>query len=372
MPRIGLVGFGYWGPNLARNLSEIHGVILAGIADTHPARREAAAKKYPGVQLVADAGGRIGLAGLDAVVVATPVSTHFEVALAALKAGKDVLVEKPLAAGQVEAKTLVDVAEREGRILMVNHTYVYSGAVRKIAELIEAGELGEIYYYDSIRINLGLFQSDVSVVWDLAAHDVSLIQFLLHRRFLTVQATGACHFGTPLENVAHVTLGLEGGIQAHINVSWIAPMKTRQTIIVGDRKMLLYDDLEPDEKIQVYDQGGPVAPARGRAGGARGGERARGRPALAAGRRQAGDGMTWQRIAPDVELGPDVALGDFVNLYGCRIGEKTRVGPFVEIQKNAVIGRRCKISSHSFICEGVTIEDEVFVGHGGIFTNDRS
>jgi len=262
MPRIGLVGFGYWGPNLARNLSEIHGVILAGIADTHPARREAAAKKYPGVQLVADASDLIGLSDLDAVVVATPVSTHFEVALAALKAGKDVLVEKPLAAGQVEAKTLVDVAEREGRILMVNHTYVYSGAVRKIAELIEAGELGEIYYYDSIRINLGLFQSDVSVVWDLAAHDVSLIQFLLHRRFLTVQATGACHFGTPLENVAHITLGLEGGIQAHINVSWIAPMKTRQTIIVGDRKMLLYDDLEPDEKIKVYDQGVVFKPDR--------------------------------------------------------------------------------------------------------------
>ncbi len=253
--RVGLVGFGYWGPNLARNLSEIHGVTLAGIADPRPERKAAAIARYPGVRFVEDGADLIATSDLDAVIIATPVSSHFELALTAIKAGKDVLVEKPLAASRAEAETLVEAANREGRVLMVDHTYVYSGAVRKIADLINAGELGNVCYYDSIRINLGLFQNDVSVIWDLASHDVSLIQFLLSRKFQTVQATGARHFGATLETVAHITLGLEGGVQAHINVSWIAPVKIRQTIIVGDRKMLLYDDLEPDEKIKVYDRG---------------------------------------------------------------------------------------------------------------------
>ena len=150
---------------------------------------------------------------------------------------------------------LVEVAQREARVLMVDHTYVYAGAVRKIAELIDRGDLGEIRYYDSLRINLCLFQTDVSVIWDLAIHDVALLQFLLRRRFLSLQATGGCHLGEGVESVAHLTLGLDGEAQAHVNVSWISPVKLRQTIIVGDRKMLLYDDLEPDEKIKIYDRG---------------------------------------------------------------------------------------------------------------------
>ncbi|HET7343854.1 MAG TPA: Gfo/Idh/MocA family oxidoreductase [Methylomirabilota bacterium] len=252
---IGLIGYGYWGPNLARNLGETRDVTLAAVADRRPDRRETVAARHPGVRLFEDPAELIALSDLDAVVVATPVATHYELGLAALKAGKDVLIEKPLASTAAEAEMLADVAQRERRVLMVDHTYVYAGAVRKIAELVNGGELGEIRYYDSLRINLGLFQNDVSVIWDLAIHDVALLQFLLGRPFLTVQATGGCHLGQGLESVAHVTLGLDGGAQAHVNVSWISPVKLRQTIIVGDRKMLLYDDLEPDEKIKVYDRG---------------------------------------------------------------------------------------------------------------------
>ena len=253
--RVGLIGFGYWGPNLARNLGEIRGLTLSAVADKRADRREAVADRYPGVQLFEDPAELVSRPDVDAVIVATPVATHYELGLAALKAGKDLLIEKPLAATGAEAEMLVEVAQRERRVLMVDHTYVYAGAVRKIAELIDSGELGEIRYYDSLRINLGLFQNDVSVMWDLAIHDIALLQFLLRTRFVTVQATGGCHLGEGMESVAHMTLGLASGAQAHVNVSWISPVKIRQTIIVGDRKMLLYDDLEPDEKIKVYDRG---------------------------------------------------------------------------------------------------------------------
>jgi predicted dehydrogenase len=231
------------------------GFMLAAVADSRRERRETAATRYPGARVYEQASELITSSEIDAVVVAAPVSTHFDLVLAALKGGKDVLVEKPLAMSVSEAATLVEVARRESRVLMVDHTYVYSGAVRRMAELIDAGELGHVCYYDSIRINLGLFQTDVSVIWDLAVHDIALLQFLLHRRFTSVQATGGCHLGGRLDNVAHLTIAVEGGVQAHVNVSWISPVKTRQTIVVGDRKMLIYDDLEPDEKVKVYDRG---------------------------------------------------------------------------------------------------------------------
>jgi len=253
--KVGLVGYGYWGPNLARNFNDLRGVTLAAVTDQRPERREAVAARYPATRLFDDPVAMLDDADLDAVVIATPVGTHHALGVAALERGKDVFVEKPLAASSAEAERLAELAERERRVLMVDHTYVYAGAVRKIAELIEGGELGDVRYYDSLRINLGLFQTDVSVVWDLAIHDLALLQFLLRRRFRTVQATGGCHLGEGLENVAHITLGLDGDVQAHVNVSWISPVKIRQTIIVGDRKMLLYDDLEPDEKLKVNDRG---------------------------------------------------------------------------------------------------------------------
>jgi predicted dehydrogenase len=253
--KVGLVGYGYWGPNLARNFTDLRGVTLAAVADQRRERRDAVAARYPAARLFDDPFTMLDDAELDAVVIATPVATHHSLGMAALERGKDVLIEKPLAASAAEAEDLAERAEREGRVLMVDHTYVYAGAVRKIGDLIEGGELGDVRYYDSLRINLGLFQTDVSVVWDLAIHDLALLQYLLRRRFRTVQATGGCHLGEGLENVAHLTLGLDGGVQAHVNVSWISPVKIRQTIIVGDRKMLLYDDLEPDEKLKVYDRG---------------------------------------------------------------------------------------------------------------------
>jgi predicted dehydrogenase len=253
--RCGLVGFGYWGPNLARNLRALPGVELTAIADARPERRAEAAAAHPGTKLYEDAVALVTSDTIEAVVIATPVSTHYDFAMTAMKSGKDVLVEKPIAASTAQAASLVEAAERESRILMVDHVYVYSGAVRKIAELIGRGELGDVCYYDSIRINLGLFQTDVSVIWDLAVHDVSLLRFLLGQKFTSVQATGGRHLGGALDNVAHITVGLERDVQAHVNVSWIAPVKIRQTIIVGDQKMLLYDDLEPDEKIKVYDRG---------------------------------------------------------------------------------------------------------------------
>lgn len=253
--RVGLVGFGYWGPNIARNLSELPGVTVACIVDARPDRRQAAAERYAAARVVESAHDVIAAADVDAVVLATPVATHFPLAQAALKAGKDVLVEKPLAASHGEAEMLGELAERDGRILMVDHTYVYSGPVAKIRELIAAGELGEVCYYDSMRINLGLFQDDVSVIWDLAVHDLSILHFVLGRQVLTAQTTGTTTWRSAHESVAHITLGLEGGGLAHINVSWIAPVKIRHTLIVGDRKMLVYNDLERDETIKVYDRG---------------------------------------------------------------------------------------------------------------------
>lgn len=260
--RIGLVGFGYWGPNLARNLAEQDGAVLTRIADASPARRHLAASRYPAAVVSDNALDVLCGADVDAVVVATPVAAHFGLAQAALKAGKDVLVEKPLALTHGEAEALGELAEREGRVLMVDHTYAYAGPVVKMAELVDGGELGDVCYYDSTRINLGLFQNDVSVIWDLAVHDLSILQHVLKRRFETVQSTGASTWGSPFEAVAHITLGLSDNTQAHLNVSWIAPVKIRQTILVGDRKMLLYNDLENDEKIKIYDRGVVFEPDR--------------------------------------------------------------------------------------------------------------
>ena len=192
---------------------------------------------------------------IDAIAIATPVSTHFELALAALRAGKHVWVEKPMTETSQQARQLVDEAERRKLVLLVDHTFIYTGAVAKMGELIEAGELGRIYYYDSIRVNLGLFQRDVSVISDLAVHDFSILDYLLQEHPVAVSASGTNHFpGTP-ENLAYVTLFYESGTIAHANVSWLAPVKVRQILVGGSKKMIAYDDLEPSEKIKVYDKG---------------------------------------------------------------------------------------------------------------------
>lgn len=252
---IGVIGYGYWGPNLARCVSEAEGCTLASVADASPAARRRAASRYPAAKVEEDWRALIADPNVDAVIVATPTRTHFDLALAALQAGKHVLIEKPMASSSREASILIEEAEKRGLTLMVDHTFVYTGAVQKIRELITSGSVGDVYYYDSTRINLGLFQSDVNVVWDLAVHDLAILEYTLDARPVAVSATGAGHIKGSPENMAHITLYLEGGATAHLNVNWLAPVKIRRTLIGGSRRMIVYDDVEPSEKVKVYDRG---------------------------------------------------------------------------------------------------------------------
>ena len=255
MINIGIVGYGYWGPNLVRNFAETPGAKVAAVSDLDSAKLAVVERRFPGVKTTTDYRELLTDPGIDAVAIATPVNTHFELGMAALRAGKHVWLEKPMTETAEQARQLVDEAEKRGLTLIVDHTFIYTGAVAKMAELIKAGELGRIYYYDSIRVNLGLFQRDVSVISDLAVHDFSILDHLLDEHPVAVTASGMNHFpGTP-ENLAYVTLYYESGTIAHVNVSWLAPVKVRQILVGGSKKMITYDDLEPSEKIKVYDKG---------------------------------------------------------------------------------------------------------------------
>ncbi|HET9645913.1 MAG TPA: Gfo/Idh/MocA family oxidoreductase [Burkholderiaceae bacterium] len=254
MINIGVIGYGYWGPNLVRNFAEVPGACMSAVADLDESRLAAARKRYP-VKTTTDFNELLDDDNIHAIAIATPVTTHFALALAALRAGKHVWLEKPMTETVEQARILVDEAERLGRILLVDHTFIYTGAVRKMAELMGAGEMGRILYYDSVRVNLGLFQRDVSVISDLAVHDFSILDYLLKEQPVAVTASGTHHFpGTP-ENLAYVTLFYDSETIAHINVSWLAPVKVRQILLGGSKKMITYDDLEPSEKIKVYDKG---------------------------------------------------------------------------------------------------------------------
>jgi predicted dehydrogenase len=252
--RVGLIGFGYWGPNLARNIAETPGLELAAVADPRSDRLEIVARRYPGAVRLADANELIA-SDIDAVVIATPLSTHFPLASRALERGRHVLVEKPLAATEAEVEALGDRASRQGLRLMVDHTFVYTGAVRKMKSLIEAGELGTLLYLDSVRINLGLFQHDSNVLWDLAPHDLAIVDFLIQERPTAVSASGSMPSGYHQESLAYMTLHFPSGFLAHLHVNWLAPVKIRQMLIGGAQKMLSYDDTEPSEKVRVYDKG---------------------------------------------------------------------------------------------------------------------
>ncbi len=255
MINIGIIGYGYWGPNLVRNFAETPEAAIGGVADLDSAKLALVARRFPGVKVSTDCNDLLRDPSIDAIAIATPVHTHYELALAALRAGKHVWVEKPMTEHAHQARHLIEEAERRGLVLLVDHTFVYTGAVQKMAELIHAGELGKLYYYDSIRVNLGLFQRDVSVISDLAVHDFSILDFLLGEQPSAVSASGTNHFpGTP-ENLAYVTLFYDSGFIAHANVSWLAPVKVRQVLVGGSKKMITYDDLEPSEKIKIYDKG---------------------------------------------------------------------------------------------------------------------
>jgi predicted dehydrogenase len=260
MIRIGVIGYGYWGPNLVRNFMAASGSAVTRVCDQRKERLSSLGKLYAGLQTCTDASELINDPKIDAVVIATPVSSHFELALSALKAGKHVLVEKPLAARSDQARKLVDEAAARNLVLLVDHTFVYTDAVRKIRDLIASGKLGEIYYYDAVRVNLGLFQHDVSVIWDLAIHDLSIIDHVLPSKPVAVSATGISHVPGQPENVAYITLFFASSQIAHVHVNWLTPVKVRHTLIGGSEKMILYDDLEPSEKLKVYDKGIDVTP----------------------------------------------------------------------------------------------------------------
>ena len=255
MINIAVIGYGYWGPNLVRNFAETPGAKLAGVADVNPKRLSVASGRYPYAKFTQNAAELIEDPGVDVVVISTPVSSHYELALAALRAGKHVLVEKPLAATVEQGLRLIDEAERRRLVLMVDHTFVYTGAVRRIKEMVDKGDLGRIYYYDSVRVNLGLFQHDVNVMWDLAVHDLSIMDYVIAAKPAAVSATGISHVIGEPENIAYLTFLFNENFIAHIHVNWLAPVKVRRTLIGGSNKMVVYDDLEPSEKIKVYDKG---------------------------------------------------------------------------------------------------------------------
>ncbi len=253
--KTGIIGYGYWGPNLVRNFMQIEGAEVAWCADRRPERLAALRKLYPGVRPTTEAEEIFADPSVDAVAIATPVSSHFDLAMRALRAGKHVLVEKPMTSTSEQAARLIEEAERRGLVLMVDHTFVYSSAVQKIRELVTQPEFGEVYYYDSVRINLGLFQHDVDVIWDLAVHDLSIMDYILPRPPYAVSATGMSHVAGEREDIAYLTLFFEGPLIAHLHVSWLAPVKVRRTLIGGSRQMIVYDDLEPSEKVKTYDKG---------------------------------------------------------------------------------------------------------------------
>jgi predicted dehydrogenase len=251
---VGVIGYGYWGPNLVRNFAEVLEAQVVAVSDLNEDRLEAAQRRYPTIKTTTNYQELLSDSAIDAVVIATPVSTHFDLAMQALQAGKHVLVEKPFTATVDQGLRLLDAADRCGRTLMVDHTFVYTGAVRKIKELVDTGVLGPIFYYDSVRVNLGLFQHDVNVLWDLAVHDLSIMDYVLEAPPCAVAATGMAHVNG-MEDIAYLTCFFERDLIAHIHVNWLAPVKIRRTLIGGARQMIVYDDLEPSEKVKVYNKG---------------------------------------------------------------------------------------------------------------------
>jgi predicted dehydrogenase len=254
MLRFGVIGYGYWGPNIVRNLDSLDDVKVVAVADKSPTARRRVCKAYPGIRITADSSEVLSATDIDAIAVVTPVWNHYEITKAALENGKHVFVEKPFTSSVAQAEELIELAAFKKLQIMVDHTFLFTGAVKKIAQLLDEGELGKLYYYDSTRVNLGLFQHDVNVIWDLAPHDLSIIDHLIKETPEAISATGQTHLNG-FEDVAFMTLYFPNKIIAHINVNWLSPVKVRTTLIGGEKKMLVWNDLEADEKIKIYDKG---------------------------------------------------------------------------------------------------------------------
>lgn len=254
MIRVGVIGYGYWGPNIVRNLQAIDGFHVTTICDRSPESLQRARKAYPSTHTTVDSSEVLRSPQIDLVAVITPVWTHYALAKEALENGKHVFVEKPFTATSQQAEELIELADRKGLKIMVDHTFLFTGAVKKIRELVDNGALGDLYYYDSLRVNLGLFQHDVNVIWDLAPHDLSIMDYIIQSEPEAIVATGESHLNGH-EDVAFITLYFPRNVIAHVNVNWLSPVKVRTTLIGGQKKMLVWNDLEADEKIKIYDKG---------------------------------------------------------------------------------------------------------------------
>ena len=253
MINVAIVGFGYWGPNLVRNFSSISGVRVSKVVDLRPERLEVVKSSYPTTDVSTDIDSLWSDNSIDAVVIATPVFTHFPIAKKALQAGKHVLLEKPMTDTVDHAKELIELSLKVGKVLMVDHTFLYTPAVQKMKALIDSGDIGKVKYFDSTRINLGLIQQDVNVLWDLAPHDISILDYLVDDVPHSVNATGVSHIHNGVENIAYMTVNYESNILAHYNCSWSSPVKIRMMLVGGDKKMIVFNDMEPTEKIRLYD-----------------------------------------------------------------------------------------------------------------------
>src|ERR1700730_1775137 len=260
--KFGVVGYGYWGPNVVRNLQSIAGAEIVAVCDESAASRRRAHKNNPNIYVTADVAEVTTSPEIDAVAVVTPVWTHFDLAKTALENGKHVFVEKPFTSNVAQAEQLIDLAQQKNLKIMVDHTFLFTGAVKKISQLLDEGALGKLYYYDSTRVNLGLFQHDVNVIWDLAPHDLSIIDHLIKESPEAVSATGQTHLNGH-EDIAFITVYFPDKIIAHINVNWLSPVKVRTTLIGGEKKMLVWNDLEVDEKIKIYDKGVHITSKQG-------------------------------------------------------------------------------------------------------------
>lgn len=254
MIRVGVIGYGYWGPNVVRNLHGLGDIRVDVVCDKSSAALARARKDHPNISTTSDSCDILSSPEIDAVAVITPVWTHYELTKKALENGKHVFVEKPFTSNSAQAEELIELAARKNLTVMVDHTFLFTGAVRKIRELVESGALGDLYYYDSLRVNLGLFQHDVSVIWDLAPHDLSIMDHIISKEPQAVVATGERHLNG-VEDVAFMTIYFPDNVIAHINVNWLSPVKIRTTLIGGQKKMLVWNDLVSDEKLRVYDKG---------------------------------------------------------------------------------------------------------------------
>ncbi len=411
MINVAIIGCGYWGSNLIRVFAQSEQAHLHTCCDLEDSKLKKVKTIYPYVNIATDYQHVLANPEIHAVVIATPVLSHYKLAKLALLSDKHVLIEKPMTFDSKEAQELIELAKQKNKIIMIDHTFEYEPAIRKIKEIVKSGELGDIYYIKANWLNLGLLQPDVNVVFDLAPHIFSIINYITDREPIGVRATGESYVhNNHLEEMANLIVKYPDKIIANINVSWLEPYKARTLIIIGSRKMLVFDLLQPQEQVKIFDKGvdinadnrisyrsgdvySPNVPPREPLK-----EMAdhfitcikENKKPLSSGEKgllvvkliesacksldNNGEEVEINKIGnSNVKLKENVKIPqpNLVNLYGCEIGENTKIGAFVEIQKNAKIGKNCKISSHSFICEGVTIEDDVFIGHGVKFINDK-